>query len=559
MKFIVARMGKAGKERKRRKLESGLIALESIEQDNEDEYDSDDSKEVTAEDIQAASALLDAYYFDFRDAYFSKDNKPLRTMLWPLIQLQLKAHFEIIPPLSQHRRGNNNPLRDDELSLLRKVALYFTSSNEGKTLFLAAQCRNFRRALHPFVLIQLDPTRAKMHLSNGDREQEDDRSFSGRISNAFRARDWASALKLLREMSLSDEILRLGALQRWVRDCDIAATDESNSDGKNSSLLLLDAVMRVGQSNKAPSSSQLRPDLFKTEGAPTLHTRAIVERFTPFSPSTEHTWDPSSADHNALNDTDPVFSVVHSVPGADRKPPSPYPLNIFSTAPKTIAFAAQDIHASKRCRLDVPGVPGAFLMTGILSPTECRRIISVASALGYRPDAVDDIDNIVWLADSSLWQPIYERCLPMLPARVGKCHLRGLNARFRLFRYFPGAVYRPHIDGAWPGSGLNAQGEYTDDAFSEVHDKRYSKLTFLVYLNDVSPEANASAGGSTTFFLPSTKGFGHIEARSVIPRQGNVLCFPHGDTSGSLVHEGSEVAKGGVKYIIRTDVLYSVD
>ena len=46
-----------------------------------------------------------------------------------------------------------------------------------------------------------------------------------------------------------------------------------------------------------------------------------------------------------------------------------------------------------------------------------------------------------------------------------------------------------------------------------------------------------------------------LEARGVSPCCGNVLVFPHGDTAGSLVHEGSAVTKG-VKYVIRTDVLY---
>ena len=31
--------------------------------------------------------------------------------------------------------------------------------------------------------------------------------------------------------------------------------------------------------------------------------------------------------------------------------------------------------------------------------------------------------------------------------------------------------------------------------------------------------------------------------------------FPHGDTMGSLVHEGAAVSRGS-KYVIRTDVLY---
>lgn len=48
---------------------------------------------------------------------------------------------------------------------------------------------------------------------------------------------------------------------------------------------------------------------------------------------------------------------------------------------------------------------------------------------------------------------------------------------------------------------------------------------------------------------------GCLDARGVEPRAGTVLCFPHGDTMGSLVHEGSMVTQG-TKYIVRTDVLY---
>eukprot|EP00955_Chlamydomonas_euryale_P003022 32029-Chlamydomonas_euryale.AAC.1 len=54
------------------------------------------------------------------------------------------------------------------------------------------------------------------------------------------------------------------------------------------------------------------------------------------------------------------------------------------------------------------------------------------------------------------------------------------------------AVYRPHIDGAWPGSGL-VDGKVVFDFYGD----RWSRLTFLIYLND------GFDGGSTTFYTPS--------------------------------------------------------
>lgn len=63
-----------------------------------------------------------------------------------------------------------------------------------------------------------------------------------------------------------------------------------------------------------------------------------------------------------------------------------------------------------------------------------------------------------------------------------------------LYIHRPGAVYRPHVDGAWPGSGVDPETkEYVFDAYGD----RWSRLTFLVYLND------GFEGGCTTYYTPS--------------------------------------------------------
>ena len=111
-------------------------------------------------------------------------------------------------------------------------------------------------------------------------------------------------------------------------------------------------------------------------------------------------------------------------------------------------------------------------------------------------------------------------------------------------------MYRPHVDGAWPGSALDpSTGAYLFDAYGD----RWSRLTFLVYLNE------GFEGGATTFYSPAPEGSGRVlDARGVEPHAGCVLVFPHGEVEeGSLVHEGALVT-GGCKYVIRTDVLYSL-
>lgn len=53
-----------------------------------------------------------------------------------------------------------------------------------------------------------------------------------------------------------------------------------------------------------------------------------------------------------------------------------------------------------------------------------------------------------------------------------------------------------------------------------------------------------------------------MNAYPVKPIQGSIALFPHGETEGSLLHEGTGVrkeAQPSAKYVIRTDVLYDVD
>jgi len=102
------------------------------------------------------------------------------------------------------------------------------------------------------------------------------------------------------------------------------------------------------------------------------------------------------------------------------------------------------------------------------------------------------------------------------------------------------------VDGSWPLTGLR-DGKYVYD-LDGAHRTRF---TFLLYLNE------GFEGGETTFYTAGAGEKATLEARGVTPRMGSVLCFPHGDAVGSLVHEGSEVRRGA-KYVVRSDVLYTL-
>lgn len=218
------------------------------------------------------------------------------------------------------------------------------------------------------------------------------------------------------------------------------------------------------------------------------------------------------------------------------------------------------------------------MLLNILPPETCKSIIESANTLGWEPDqaaggsAVDKTSvlahNVVWLADEDFVGQLFERIKPFVKQTVvgpdgkgGK--VRGINRRFRVYRYGPKQVYRPHIDGAWPAAGIDpVTGEYLHDS-SPADDPLWSRYTILIYLNsdiNASPDAVPYAvPGATTFFLPSPNSIGTLLACPIAPVQGAILVFPHGDARGSLLHEGSPVGEGGWKVVIRTDLLYEAE
>ena len=258
----------------------------------------------------------------------------------------------------------------------------------------------------------------------------------------------------------------------------------------------------------------------------------------------------STAREDGKQPADLGIRVVYSEDACERRPPNHHDLRLYSCEPSSVCFDADG--GTAVARHDIPGVPGAFMLTGLLSRRECALLVNVAESMGFSPDhpvgqpEPTGIDACEWLVSDALQATIFQRAAPFAPIIRG-CAACGLNARWRFFRYDKGARYRPHIDGSWVGPGLDASGKYIHDFRGD----RRSRLTFLMYLNE------GFQGGNTTFYLPSPDGNGQLEAHGVQPMCGAVLCFPQGNTA-SLVHEGSTV-KGGRKYVIRTDMLFLND
>ncbi|KAJ3046420.1 hypothetical protein HK097_000874 [Rhizophlyctis rosea] len=368
------------------------------------------------------------------------------------------------------------------------------------------------------------------HTSTGN-------SIVARISDALSDGRWTDSLVLLAEMRYRNQVPKLGTLQRWVRDCDAARGADGGSPETRQILKVLDSILRTADPSMVPKPEGATDDPVKMHEPWVGRERA--------SGDIEIKTAPDVVQHYKSK-----FKVVFNEPGPARRPPNRYDATLHLSSPNTIDLSAPTtVH-----RITHPTIPGCFMLQDVLTPSECSQILTAAESIGFTPDepiggsAADQksilAHNVFWLADQTILDPLLERVKPFLPTEIGGGALAGITARWRVYRYLPGLEYRPHIDGAWPQSGIDETGKYVYDLYGD----RRSRLTFLVYLND------DFEGGGTTFFLPSATE-GVMDGRVVTPRAGCILCFPHGDAAGSLLHEGSAVTKGK-KYIIRADVLY---
>lgn len=538
-------MGKSGKLRKKRKLENSIVHQVDDESSEDEQADAVSSFPFAFGPHRILNAINCLKYMgNHMDKYHSSDCKLLRRYLFPLIEEQKLKHFD--PVMATPAVGQSGTVEESSYDYL-SACKTFQALSEDISFFLSKDMKPLRRALYPIV----QDARSQGGLK--DRGI----SITGEISNALNLKEWGVAFKKMLEMKQLKVVPKLGALQRWVRQCD-------DVNPKELAILLISLI--IGVTKVEDISNEEIHALTKTYAALVASHSASVSSLNLITYTAPFRSLRIASPLLTAADVDCVtiisrdrFLIDSTVLGKDRRPPSSVDMNIYRSLSDTIQFdrgAYTESTTPARPFLDVgvdsvEGVPGALLLSNILTRKECAQFIQCAEMLGYYEDAVDGIEALVWLADESIINPIFERCKSLLPQHSwnGKS-LSGINPRLRFFRYGPGAVYRPHIDGAWTVSGAVG----VDTAVSD--EESHSYYTFLIYLND------GFSGGGTTFFVAPSADYtgpvspGCVLARSVEPVQGAVLCFPHGVVEGSLIHEGSAVIEGK-KYVIRTDLLFT--
>lgn len=95
------------------------------------------------------------------------------------------------------------------------------------------QLKRLRGAVHDFQRIAAE-------------QEGTGNSLTSKISSALAGNRWTDAKVLLAEMRIRKQRPKLGALQRWTRECDAASTADG-SEGDREVLSVLDAIMRTAE------------------------------------------------------------------------------------------------------------------------------------------------------------------------------------------------------------------------------------------------------------------------------------------------------------------------
>jgi len=170
-----------------------------------------------------------------------------------------------------------------------------------------------------------------------------------------------------------------------------------------------------------------------------------------------------------------------------------------------------------------------FEIDSFITEKECLEYIELSEAQGYKSADVQLSNNRQRLSEIrnnervnyfsealalSLWKKL---SVIELPIFSGKKAIK-LSPHFRFYKYQSGQKFNMHKDGR------------------QKIKENETLLTFLIYLND------NYTGGHTLFRTNNI---------SISPATGTALCFEHHEW-----HKGSVVTEG-IKYVLRTDVVYS--
>jgi hypothetical protein len=171
---------------------------------------------------------------------------------------------------------------------------------------------------------------------------------------------------------------------------------------------------------------------------------------------------------------------------------------------------------------------------------ECNKWIEYGAALGFELVSHPATKDIAYrnhyriqINDENTASKIFDRIHQILPDSMKYIDNKkavGCSDNIRIYKY----------DSSQPNQSF---GLHIDE--SNNHNGKVSKCTVLIYLSNVE-------AGKTLFYSGHGKSLKLVN--SIEPLVGRLLIHGHGHRC--LLHEGEVVTKG-IKYCLRTDILYS--
>ncbi len=214
-------------------------------------------------------------------------------------------------------------------------------------------------------------------------------------------------------------------------------------------------------------------------------------------------------------------------------------------------FINSNLNDKKTIKKDINlnGV-NAFLVDNILSENHCNHFIEIFEKIGFRPEAPSITTppgmrmnkTLHFIASDNIMVYLFERIKEHLPIILDNKKLfNKLSYRINVYKYEKGDFFDKHIDGDWPGYGIDANNNMIE------FENCKSKLSMLLYLND---DKNGIIGGATTLYN------NNHEEINIQPKQGSALFFCHGFSENSVLHKGCELLSIVPKYVARINILY---
>lgn len=218
--------------------------------------------------------------------------------------------------------------------------------------------------------------------------------------------------------------------------------------------------------------------------------------------------------------------------------------NVTAPARRDGQFPSQFPNIEPKTGLSPAGLhpenePSIFYIPDLLTSTECKTLqlallrqhpLKRVAHAQTRSIAWRDVDRVEFQSpelSTALWATGLADAMSQIPLQE-TMSWAGLNSKWRIYRYSEHQGFGPHFD------------EEDTDPVTRLR----SHYTLLIYLSDVV------SGGETVFYRSRGR-----EAVAVRPCAGAALV--HAQGSACLLHEGRPVGRGGVKWVLRSDVMVS--